>query len=241
MGSPFLYFIDDRLSLAELMAARLDGDVVVLGDAYIPADAVETRALRAGSLTGLLGDTLAATHLTAAWVHGVLSEPPSPHTVQRAVPRRLHHVPSRHLVYRDLAVDPADLVSIGGIRVTTPVRTLEDLCRVGDDAHTRADEARTRFHARNARLAREQAERVARVAARKEALAQTTASLTAASAGGTLDAAPARPEPTDTAATPAIPKTMDKAAVLAAIARGKARKTAAPRPTPPAAGPEDET
>ena len=120
------------------MAARLDGDVVELGDAYIPADAVETRALRAGSLTGLLGDTLAATHLTAAWVHGVLSEPPSPHTVQRAVPRRLHHVPSRHLVYRDLAVDPADLVSIGGIRVTTPLRTLEDLCRVGDDAHTRA-------------------------------------------------------------------------------------------------------
>ena len=41
-------------------------------------------------------------------------------------------MPSRHLVYRDLAVDPADLVSIGGIRVTTPVRTLEDLCRVGD-------------------------------------------------------------------------------------------------------------
>ncbi|MFB8147142.1 type IV toxin-antitoxin system AbiEi family antitoxin [Microbacterium sp. NPDC056003] len=138
MASPFLYFVDDRLSLAELMAARLDGDVVELGDAYIPADAVETRALRAGSLTGLLGDTLAATHLTAAWVHGVLSEPPSPHTVQRAVPRRLHRVPSRRLVYRDLAVDPADLVTVGGVRVTTPVRTLEDLCRVGDDAHTRA-------------------------------------------------------------------------------------------------------
>ncbi|WP_214467034.1 hypothetical protein [Microbacterium flavescens] len=138
MASPFLYFIDDRLSLAELMAARLDGDVVELGDAYIPADAIETRALRAGSLTALLGDTLAATHLTAAWVHGALAEPPATHTVQRAVPRRLHHVPSRSLVYRDLAVDPADLDTIGGVLVTSPVRTLEDLCRVGDDVHVRA-------------------------------------------------------------------------------------------------------
>jgi hypothetical protein len=138
MASPFLYFIDDRLSLAELMAARLDGDVVELGDAYIPADAVETRALRAGSLTGLLGDTLAATHLTAAWVHGALPEPPAAHTVQRAVPRRIHHSPRRNLVYRDLAVDPTDLVEIGGVRVTTQLRTLEDLCRIGDDAHVRA-------------------------------------------------------------------------------------------------------
>ena len=62
-------------------------------------------ALRAGSLRGILGDTLAATHLTAAWIHGALHEPPARHTVQRAVPRRLHHVIGRRLVYRDLAVD----------------------------------------------------------------------------------------------------------------------------------------
>src|SRR5688572_32502849 len=102
MASPFLYFADDRLSLAELTAARLDGDVVELGDAYIPADAVETRGLRAGSLTALLGDTLAATHLSAAWVHGALPDPPARHTVQRAVARRRHRLPGRHLVYRDL-------------------------------------------------------------------------------------------------------------------------------------------
>ena len=138
MASPFLYFVDDRLSLAELSAARLDGDVVELGDAYIPADAVETRALRAGSLTGLLGDTLAATHLTSAWVHGALPYPPALHTVQRAVPRRLHRVPVRHLVYRDLAVAPEDLETVGGVQVTTPTRTLADLCRIGDDDHTRA-------------------------------------------------------------------------------------------------------
>lgn len=138
MTSPFLYFPGDRLSSAELSAARLDGDVVELGEAYIPADAVETRALRAGSLGGLLGDTLAATHLSAAWIHGALDEPPARHTVQRAVSRRLHHVVGRRVVYRDPAVPPEDLWIVGGVFVTSPQRTLADLARVPDDEYTDA-------------------------------------------------------------------------------------------------------
>lgn len=138
VGSPFLYFADDRLSNAELTAACLDGHLVSLGDAYMPADAVETPALRAGSLVRTLGDTLAATHLTAAWIHGGLPAPPARHTVQRAVSRRLHVVPDRQLVYRDLAVTAEDLHLIGGVHVTTPERTLADLARVGDAEHTRA-------------------------------------------------------------------------------------------------------
>jgi len=138
MASPFLYFADDRLSRAELTAACLDGHLVELGDAYIPADAVETAALRAGSLTRLLGETLAATHLTAAWIHGGIPQPPGRHTVQRGVPRRLHVMPDRHVVYRDVAVPTTDLVLIGGVRVTTPVRTLIDLARARDAAHERA-------------------------------------------------------------------------------------------------------
>ncbi|WP_169582525.1 MULTISPECIES: hypothetical protein [Microbacterium] len=138
MASPFLYFVDDRLSLAELTAARLDGDVVELGDAFIPADAIETQSLRAGSLAGLLGETLAATHLTAAWVRGAIPDPPARHTVQRATTRRLHYTPARTVHYRDLVVETGDLESIGGVLVTTRVRTLVDLCRVDDDHHARA-------------------------------------------------------------------------------------------------------
>ena len=138
MTSPFLYFADERLAPAELSAARLDGHLVELGEAYIPADAVETRELRAGSLRSLLGDTLAATHLSAAWIHGALAEPPARHTVQRAVGRRLHHVMGRRLHYRDLRVDPLDLIGISGVQVTRPARTLADLARVGDDEHARA-------------------------------------------------------------------------------------------------------
>ena len=138
MASPFLYFADDRLSRAELTAACLDGDLVELGEAYIPADAVETAALRAGSLLPVLGETLAATHLTAAWIHGGLPQPPSRHTVQRAVARRLHIVPDRQVVYRDRAVPVEHLQLIGGVRVTTVPKTLADLARVGDDEHGRA-------------------------------------------------------------------------------------------------------
>jgi hypothetical protein len=138
MPSPFLYFAGERLAPAELSAARLDGHLVELGEAYIPADAVETRELRAGSLRTLLGDTLAATHLSAAWVHGALGDPPGRHTVQRAVARRRHQVVGRRMLYRDLRVDPGDLVRIGGVWVTAPARTLADLCRVGDDEHARA-------------------------------------------------------------------------------------------------------
>lgn len=132
MPSRFLYFPGDRLSTAELTAARLDGDVVELGEAYIPADAVETAALRAGSLAGILGDTLAATHVTAAWVHGALAEPPARHTVQRAVARRVHLVVDHRLVYRDPAVPEEDQWLLGGVRVTSPRRTLADLARAQD-------------------------------------------------------------------------------------------------------------
>ena len=138
MPSPFLYFAGGRLSPAELSAARLDGHLVELGDAYIPADAVETRELRAGSLRELLGDTLAATHLSAAWIHGALHEPPSRHTVQRAVPRRLHQAFVRRLHYRDLRVDPADLQLVFGVLVTTPERTLADLSRVDEERYAAA-------------------------------------------------------------------------------------------------------
>ena len=90
---------------AELSAACLDGDLVELGEAYIPADAVETQALRAGSLAALLGDTLAATHLTAAWIHGALPDAAgAPHRAARGRRAGSTVVPDRQLVYRDLAV-----------------------------------------------------------------------------------------------------------------------------------------
>lgn len=139
-ASRFLYLPGDRLSTAELSAARLDGDVVEVGDGYMPADAVETAALRAGSLGGILLDLYAATHLSAVWIHGGIDEPPSRHSVQRAVPRRVTAVHDRRIIVRDTPLAAGDVESIGGALVTTPTRTLADLCRVDDIAHRAAAE-----------------------------------------------------------------------------------------------------
>ncbi|MFG6401410.1 hypothetical protein [Microbacterium sp. P04] len=134
MRSPFVYFAGDRLATAELTAACLDGHLVPLGEAFVPADVVETCALRAATLHDLLGDTLAATHQSAAWVWGVIEAAPRRHTVQRAVERRIHHVLGRMLVYRDPLIPAADLVTLGGAAVSTPPRTLADLARSALDS-----------------------------------------------------------------------------------------------------------
>ncbi|MET2012685.1 hypothetical protein ABXJ56_14155 [Microbacterium chocolatum] len=141
MGSRLLYFAGDRLSHAELTAACLDGDVVEIGEGYAPADTVETVALRAASLRPLLRDDLAASHLTAAWIHGGLVDPPGRHTVQRASPQRRRALVSRRLHYRDIRVSPGDLLRCGGTLVTSPARTLADLLREGSADYAAAARA----------------------------------------------------------------------------------------------------
>ncbi|MDE0545530.1 hypothetical protein [Microbacterium sp. C7(2022)] len=154
MASPFVYVAGDRLTLAELCAARLDGDVIELGDAYTPTDTVETTWLRAASLRPLAPSTLAVTHLSAAWVHGLLAVPPHRHTVQRAVGRRSQRLPDRMLIYRDLVVDHDYLMTIADVLVTTPAKTLSDLLRVQDTEYHAAARGIVRAEPDLARKAR---------------------------------------------------------------------------------------
>jgi hypothetical protein len=93
--------------------------------------------LRGASLVPLLGTDLAAVELTAAWIHGALPTPPARHTVRRAKAGR-RHLCDRRLVYRDARIRPEDLVRCGGAPVSTPIRTLTDLCRRPDAASHRA-------------------------------------------------------------------------------------------------------
>lgn len=132
MASPFLYFAGAPLSQAELTSACLDGHLIGLGEGFIPADMVESAALRAASLSRLVGEALAVTHESAAWVHGRLDDPPARHSVQRAAARRPHHVLSRRAIYRDPLIPAVDLQRLGGVLVSSPTRTLADLARSTD-------------------------------------------------------------------------------------------------------------
>lgn len=142
----FVLFPHRGHSHAELSAARIDGRLVELGEGYIPADAVETPALRAASLAPVLGDRLAATHLTAAWVHGAVDALPARLHVQRAVAHRIRSVLDHRIVYRDSRVPPRDVTRLGGVMVTTAARTLADLARAqiggAEDASTTSAIAR---------------------------------------------------------------------------------------------------
>lgn len=129
MSWPFLYFPGDRLTGTELAAARLDGDLVEIGDAFMPADAVETPELRAASLRPLIPPATALIGPSAAWVHGATAHPPGRHCVQRISRLRINHVIDIRLTYRDHLLDIAETDTIGGLAVTTPERTLVDLAR----------------------------------------------------------------------------------------------------------------
>jgi hypothetical protein len=141
--APFLYSPGSVLSIAELSAARIDGHVVEIGDAYIPADAVETPALRAASVSDVVPAGCAATLVTAAWIHGAVPILPNRLTVQRARThgRRLDW--SARIEYHDSLIPAEDLMTLGGLAVTTPTRTLADLARCLDPSARGAARAMT--------------------------------------------------------------------------------------------------
>ncbi|KJL19580.1 hypothetical protein RN51_02918 [Microbacterium oxydans] len=123
----FLYLPGVRLSLAELSAARIDGHVVEVGDAYVPADLPEGAHVRASTVASLVQAGTAASGPTAAWIHGAGDAPPNVHHVRRCVERRIRAATSSRLVFHDTVVPASDLGLIGGVPVTTPVRTMLDL------------------------------------------------------------------------------------------------------------------
>lgn len=130
-GVFFLHLPGERLSQTELSAARLDGDVVELGEVYAPADLVETAALRAASLVplteGVRGAAFAG--MSAAWIHGAGDTPPELHELQSATGRRLRASANRRLLVHDPVLESVDVQRVGGVAVTTPERTLIDLLR----------------------------------------------------------------------------------------------------------------
>lgn len=127
MHPAFLYLPGGRLTLPELSAARIDGDVVALGEGFIPADLVEDQATRASTLSPIVFRGAAAAGPTAAWVHGAGDLPPTPHHIRRAVPRRLRPRPDQRVVFHDTLLPASAVIELGGVAVTTPARTMIDL------------------------------------------------------------------------------------------------------------------
>ena len=119
-----------QFSVAERSALRLDGECVPLGLSDVPVGVPVGPADRAASLAAATGrHDLVVELRSAAWVHGALRRMPSPLSlavdVGRTGRRKLRSPAPREVRFR-----PADLDRIGGVLVTTPLRTAFDLLRL---------------------------------------------------------------------------------------------------------------
>ncbi|GAB3387924.1 hypothetical protein GCM10027568_08330 [Humibacter soli] len=125
------------LAVAELNAARLDGELYAIDEAFAPVDEVDDARLRAAALLELIGTRLIAELDSALWIHGILSLPPALHRVCVSRSDRLKFAPSPRFVVREVTHGPYDIEGVGELRVTTPARILFDLSVLGGDEAAR--------------------------------------------------------------------------------------------------------
>lgn len=117
----------ERLSLAELKAARLDGLVIEVGEGFMPIDTVEAADARATSVADLIPSHMAAAGPTAAWIHGAGDRPPTIHHLRRTTPTRLRACHSPRVFYHERRAAPEEVQLIAGVSVTTPAATAVEL------------------------------------------------------------------------------------------------------------------
>jgi hypothetical protein len=117
------------LPLAELHAARLDGEVFRVDDCFSPIDEIAQPAHRARALVTGVRDRLIAEQRSAAWVWGALSEPPTVHQFCVVLGARVTPPGISWMTVREVVLDASELVTLEGLQVTTPLRTAVDLAR----------------------------------------------------------------------------------------------------------------
>src|SRR5687768_17102372 len=96
--SPVLDATD--LPIAELWAARLDGELFTLDDCFVPIDAPEGARERAAAIARQWPQRFIAERLTAAWIWGVLDTPPVRHELCASLGARARPSTSRRVTVR---------------------------------------------------------------------------------------------------------------------------------------------
>jgi hypothetical protein len=120
------------LPLAELCAARLDGELFRLDEGFAPIDTGAGAHDRARAAGRFWPSRLIAERATAAWIWGAAPDPPARHQLCASKDARARPpVPARTSV-REVAIAPDEYVHLTTVRVTTPLRTVVDLARFAD-------------------------------------------------------------------------------------------------------------
>ena len=125
--SPILTTRD--LPLAELCAARLDGELAQLDALWCPVDEPQTSAARASAVSLQWPGRLIAERHTAAWIWGAQALPPATHELCSSLGARARPLQHWRVAVREVAIDADEYTWVAGLRVTTPLRTVVDIAR----------------------------------------------------------------------------------------------------------------
>jgi hypothetical protein len=117
------------LPIAELCAARLDGELYGLDEGFALIDAPPTNETRAAALGARAHERLIAEQHTAAWVWGASIDPPLRHEFCARIDRRTRPPFGTAFSVREVVIDETEIRMLGGMHVTSPLRTIIDLVR----------------------------------------------------------------------------------------------------------------
>lgn len=128
------------LPLPELRAALLDGELFALDAAFTPIDEIESPRHRAHAAHAGLPHRLIAEQHTAAWIWGAVP-PPSRHEFCVAIAARARVSGDGAHAVREVVIEPAEIVLLDGLQLTTPLRTVVDLARFSIEFGQREEDA----------------------------------------------------------------------------------------------------
>lgn len=115
------------LPLAELCAARLDGELYAVDECFALVDEADTMALRAAALLREVPARSIAERSSALWVFGVLGSPPAKHELCISLANRARVLRSQRWIVRERVLAPTDVQQIAGMSVVTPLRAAVDI------------------------------------------------------------------------------------------------------------------
>ena len=113
----------------ELLAAQLDGELFGVGWGFCPVDEILSPFHRAFLLTRGMPERLIPEQLSAAWIWGALDAAPEQPQFCVRLDARVSHPTSGVIQVREVVLEDSELVILGEVGVTSPLRTAVDLAR----------------------------------------------------------------------------------------------------------------
>ncbi|TIH37680.1 hypothetical protein D4765_07785 [Subtercola vilae] len=116
-------------SVAELSALRLDGEVFAVDEEYASVAEPETVLLRAQAALRSTPRWGILERRSALWLYGALGRAPTPHQVCVEAQSSRRASSSHDFEIREVVLGAGDVVLVGGVAVTSLIRTVIDIAR----------------------------------------------------------------------------------------------------------------